>query len=175
MKYNIDFGFQLGNKKIGIKYLVVFTLIVLIYVLVNYLIGYYFGINQPINYPLNIRNVLGTLGFQLFLSGPAEELLFRAIPISLLIFVFKDNKIIRWGISIETIIASILFSMTHISWSLNPFLINFELYQLVYSFVLGLAYGMVYQKSKSVIYPILMHSSSNLIYIGVGYLFKLLI
>ena len=174
-KYDIDFGFQLGNKTTGIKYLIVFSLIILIYVLVSHFIGYYFEINQPINYPLNIRNVLGTLSFQLFLSGPAEELLFRAIPMSILLFLFNKRRPIIWGVTLETIIAALLFSIAHISWSLNPLLINFDYYQLMYAFVLGLAYGMVYQKSKSIIYPILMHSSSNVIYVGVGYLFKLFI
>jgi len=172
--YNIDFGFRLGNFKKGLKYLAIFTIVIFIYTLLYQLIGYYFKIATPINYPLNIKNVLGTLGFQLFLSGTAEELLFRALPISILLFTFRRSKSFKWGITIETIIAAVLFSLAHIQWSFSPFVINMNFYQLIYSFILGIAYGLVYQKSDSIIYPILMHSISNVLYVGVGYIFTIL-
>lgn len=35
-KYKIDFGFSLGDKKLGIKYLLVFTVAVLIFTLISY-------------------------------------------------------------------------------------------------------------------------------------------
>jgi len=160
----------MGNVEKGIKYVSIFSIIIMIYVLINHIIGYYFGFITTISFPLNMKNILGTLSFQLFLSGLAEEILFRAVPISLLLFVFKRINIIKWGISLETIMASLLFSVAHIQWTLSPLTINFDYYQLIYSFILGIAYGKAYQDCNSILYPILMHSISNVIYVGVGYL-----
>jgi len=172
--YNIDFGFRVGDFKEGLKYVGIFTFIIFIYTLFNQIIGYYFKLTPPINYILNTKNVLGTLGFQLFLSGPAEELLFRVLPISILFFIFKRRKSFKWGITIETIIAAVLFSLAHIQWSFSPFVINMNFYQLTYSFVLGIAYGLVYQKSNSIIYPIIMHSLSNVVYVGIRYILTII-
>jgi hypothetical protein len=42
---------------------------------------------QPLTYDFTLdqRNVLGTLGFQLLLSGTSEEILYRALPITVLV------------------------------------------------------------------------------------------
>lgn len=172
--YNIDFGLRVGDFKKGLKYVGMFTLVIFFYTLLYQLLGYYLEISSPINYSLNTTNVFGTLGFQLFLSGPAEELLFRALPISILIFVFKRSKSFKWGITIETIIAAVLFSIAHIQWSISPFIINMDFYQLIYSFILGIVYGVVYQKTESIIYPILMHSISNVLYVGISYIITII-
>lgn len=169
--YDINFGFKFGKVKEGVYYVGIFIMLMLIYILISYAIGYYFGIINPYNYPLNLKNILGTLGFQLLLSGPSEEILFRALPISLLFYLFKKRKIFKWGISLETIVASGLFSIAHIQWSLSPFLINMDFYQLIYAFILGVVYGKVYQKTGSVLYPMIMHSLSNVLSVGIGYLF----
>lgn len=171
--YNITFGFKLGKVKKELKYVLVFTAVMLVYALVSYIIGYYLGIIEPLNFPLNPGNVLGTLGFQFLLSGPSEEIVFRGLPISILLLVFKKSIILKWGISLETIIAAFLFSIAHIKWSLSPFVFNFDFYQLVYAFVLGVVYGKVYQKTESIYYPMLMHSISNVTYVGIGYLFAM--
>ncbi len=170
--YDITFGFKLGKVKEGLTDVGIFTIIMLVYVLISYVIGYYFGIIKPLDFPLDARNVLGTLGFQLFLSGPSEEILFRALPISILLLVFKKSIILKWKISLETIIAACLFSIAHIKWSLSPFEINMDYFQLVYAFIMGIAYGRVYQKSGSIIYPMLMHSISNVLFVGIGYFFS---
>lgn len=174
-KYKIDFGFSLGDKKLGIKYLLVFTVAVLIFTLISY--GIRFFSNQIIkyDYPLNVKNVLGTLGFQLLLSGTSEEVLFRALPIGILTFRIGSNnekKFTKLNLSYEVIIAAVLFSIAHIRWTINPFSINMNYLQLIYCFVLGIVYGKAYQESNSVIYPMLMHSISNVIMVGLGYIFS---
>ena len=52
---------------------------------------YVFGQGQAFDFPLNPKNVLGTLGFQLFLSGTSEEILYRALPVTVLVYVFGKN------------------------------------------------------------------------------------
>lgn len=169
-----DFGFKLGNAKIGLTYFVFFSLGVLIFAIILYAIGLSLGLTQLAQYPLNIRNVLGTLGFQLFLSGPSEELLFRALPIVVLLQVTKRS--LRMGklrISLAILIAAILFMIAHIGWSLNPFSISADPMQLVQSFVFAIFYGKAFEKSGSILYPMMMHSASNVIMVGLGYLIAL--
>ena len=94
----------------GIAYTSIFAIIILIYVLVSYIIGYRLNTIQPYEYNLNLKNVIGTLGFQLFLSGTSEEILFRA-----------------------------------------------------------------FIKSKSIIYPVIMHGLSNFFMVGIGYIFAIVL
>lgn len=169
-----DFGFKLGDTKKGIKYIKVFTVVITVYIFINYIMGYAFNKITPYDFPLNASNIIGTLGFQLFLSGTSEEILFRALPITLLAFIFKRNVKIKWNITLEVIIAALLFAVAHIQWSLSPFTLSMNYFQLIYAFVLGIAYGIAYQKSGSIIYPALMHSISNVLMIGIGYLFAVL-
>ncbi|HPU95867.1 MAG TPA: CPBP family intramembrane metalloprotease, partial [Bacillota bacterium] len=112
--------------------------------------------------------------FQLFLSGPAEELLYRALPISLLLYASGSKAKPGSTVTPEIIIASILFALAHIKWSLSPFTVSLDYMQLLYAMGMGVIQGVAYQKSRSVLYPILIHSLSNLIMVGMGYLFILL-
>ena len=174
----LDFKFKIGDIKIGMKYVISFTLVMLIYILASYIIGYYFNKISLYSYELNTRNIIGTLGFQLFLSGTSEEILFRALPITVFLYFFRDNKgfgIKRVNIPLEIVIAAFLFSISHISWSLNPFLISVDLFQLFYAFLLGIVYGFTYERSQSIIYPILMHSISNVLMVGIGYIFAIIL
>lgn len=68
-KYKIDFGFSAGDKKIGMKYVLAFTTALLIFTIISYGIRYFNNQFLQYDYPLNAINVLGSLGFQLLLSG----------------------------------------------------------------------------------------------------------
>ena len=167
-----DFGFRLGDAKVGLKLTLDFTILVLIINIVYFVINFfYFSFSGP-DFPLNLRNVAGTLGFQLLLSS-AEEIGFRALPIALLVYSFKTSKSIKIGkseVSLATIIAAVLFTLAHVRWSINPVIINFCIIQLVISFVYGIYYGVAFEKSKSVLYPMIMHGISNVLAVGVLYI-----
>ena len=141
---------------------------VTVYALLSYIIGYSLNRIQPYPYDLNLKNVTGTLGFQLFLSGPSEEVLFRALPICVLLSVVPC-KGSHWP---AITIAAVLFSAAHISWSIQPFAVSYSIPQLITALIYGLAYGFVFVKTKNVIYPMMMHSCSNLIMVGLGYIFE---
>lgn len=81
----------------------------------------------------------------------------------------KINNNIQIGM-----IAVLLFSIAHISWSIHPFTLSFSWFQLAYAFLLGAVYGITYVKSKSIIYPMIMHGLSNFFMIGAGYIFQIL-
>lgn len=168
-KNKLEFYLKPTANKSGILYTGIFAGVILIYVLVSYIVGYSLGTIAPYGYELNTVNVVGALGFQLFLSGTSEEILFRALPITVLGgLICKDN--IR-NKTFIILIASALFSVAHIRWSLSPFTLSFDLFQLVYAFILGIAYGVTYLKSKSIIYPMIMHGLSNFFMVGIGYIF----
>ena len=160
--------FQLMPKKsgIGIKYAAVFIGVMLVYTAVSYFVGYKLGTLADYDYTLCVRNCLGYLGFQLLLSGPSEEILFRALPLTVLCALGsgRGNKIAA------VIISALLFGIAHIGWSFSPFTLSVSWFQVGYAFILGIAYGITYLKSKSIIYPMLMHSMSNVIMVGAGYL-----
>ncbi len=172
--FNADFGFGLGDRKKGTKYVVMYTtifagvtLIVHILMLMNHSLPVY-------DFPLNKNDIIGTLGFQLLLSGPAEEILYRALPITMLVYVMRNNIIIKWGVTLETIIASFLFAIAHMKWSLFPFFVEADYFRLLYAFAQGTILGKAYQDSRSIIYPMFIHSISNVLMVGTGYLFLLL-
>lgn len=164
----LQFNLKSRYSKIGIKYTMFFTAAILIYVLASYSIGYKLGTVNFYDYPLSVTNVVGTLGFQLLLSGPSEEILFRALPITILLYLWNKGKGNNPIVSI--VCSSALFAAAHITWGFSPFTIQIDWFQLIYAFILGLAYAVTYIKSKSIIYPMIMHSMSNFLMVGVGYL-----
>ena len=171
----VDFGFHLGDKKTGLRYLLIFTGAIAGIALAYHILMEITG--QPItnNFPLNTRNILGTLGFQLLLSGPSEEILYRALPVTLLVFAFGKSISVSKNITLEVVLASLLFAAAHVRWTIAPFSISeLNIFGLVYAFAMGILNGFVYQKSRSIVYPILMHSLSNVFMVGTGYLFAIL-
>lgn len=171
---NLNFYYQLGDKKRGIKYLTIFTAV---FVVISFLQHTYMTLTNQLpvyTFPLDGRNIIGTLGFNLLLTGPTEESLFRALPIILLINSFGNSIKIKGNVTLEVILASILFSFAHVRWSIIPLHFEADYYQLIYAFAMGTIQGIVYQKTKSILYPALMHSISNVLMVGGGYVFTAL-
>lgn len=171
----IDFGFHLGERKVGMRFFLIFSGVIAVIAVAYHIFMYATG--QPIayDYPLTWSNILGSLGFQLFLSGPSEEILFRALPVTLLVLAFGKKIFLSENITLEVVLASLLFTAAHITWTLSPFSISeLNVFGLVYAFAMGLLNGFVYQKSRSILYPMLMHSISNVLMVGTGYLFTVL-
>lgn len=162
-KKESEFYLKPKANRIGILYTSIFAIVILIYTIISYVVGYAIGSISPYQYNLNATNILGTLGFQLLLSGTSEEILFRALPITVLGgLICKDNKKCY---SFAIIVASLLFSVAHIKWTILPFTFSFSWFQLIYAFILGIAYGVTYIKSNSIIYPMIMHGLSNFLWL----------
>lgn len=172
--FKVYWGFGLGESKVGCKFVVMYTTIFAGITLVVHILMMINNSLPVYAFPLNKNNIIGTLFFQLFLSGPTEEILFRALPITIFVHVLGKSIEVKWGITLETIIASFLFAIAHIKWSLSPFTFEADYFQLLYAFSQGIISGKAYQDSRSVIYPMFMHSISNVLMVGTGYLFFLL-
>lgn len=167
----IDFYMKLGDVGKGTQYVAIFTAIFAIISIIFHILMYVNNQLPAYAFPLDTRNVLGTLGFQLLLSGTSEEIVFRALPIAMLVYAFGKSIPIKWHITLEIILASFLFSLAHIRWSLIPFYFEVDFQRQLYSFVMGIIQGVVYQRSRSILYPMLIHSLSNVLMVGTGYLF----
>ncbi len=172
--FKIKFHLGLGDISVGLKYLKRFILAFSIYTVVAFIVTYVSEGLQPFAYPLTAMNIFGYLGFQLFLSGPSEEFVFRAFAISAFAGLVTDKKILK-NLSFSVLFASIVFGLAHINFSFNPFGMSFSTFQVIYAVVLGYFYGDCYEKSKSVIYPMLMHSYSNVLMIGLTVIVSLFI
>ncbi len=162
----LDFGFGWGNIEVGKKYVLTFALIFGAGSLVNHIIAILASSFQPFQYPLTATNIFGQLGFQLFLSGPSEELIFRAFAITMLALAVK-GRFLKGKISYANIIAAIIFGLAHVGFSFSPFAVNYSLFQVILSISLGIFYGDCFEKSGSMYYPMMMHSISNVIMVGI--------
>lgn len=165
MSKPIEYGFGWGNKEVGKKYVLSFTLIFGAGSLASHLLMILTSSFQQFSYPLNATNIIGQLSFQLLLSGPSEELIFRAFAITMLALVIK-NRVFNGKASAANIIAAVIFGLAHMSFSFAPFAVSYSPFQVVLSFVLGFFYGDCYEKSKSMYYPMMMHSISNVVMVG---------
>jgi uncharacterized protein len=162
----IRFGFGWGDRERGFFWVRLFALIFGVYIVVSLIIAIATGTFQPFPYPLTARNVAGQMGFQLLLSGPSEELIFRAFAISM-IGLYIKGRLFK-GLSNANILAAVIFALAHVGFTFAPFTVSYDAGQLVYSLALGLAYGACYEQSKSMVYPMIMHSMSNVVAVGVS-------
>lgn len=170
-RLHLDFYFQLGDKKQGIISLAIFTVTFTVISLTQHA---FMAMNHHLpvyDFPLDTRNVLGTLGFQLILSGPTEEVVYRALPIVLLSHAFGRSIKIKGYFTLEVMLSSVLFTFAHVRWSLIPLTFDANYMQIMYTCVLGTIQGITFQRSRSILYPVLMHSFSNILMVGGGYLF----
>jgi len=179
----IRFGFGWGDSKVGLLYVRIFALVFGAYAVISLIIMFLAGSFQAFPYPLTARNMAGHLGFQLLLSGPSEELIFRAFAITMLALSLKgavvsgDAGVSRFiqvifggPISVANLIAAIIFGLAHVRFTFAPFSASYSLFQVVYATVLGLFYGVCYERSKSMFYPMAMHSISNVVAVGMAIL-----
>lgn len=173
-----DWGFNLDNRQKAIKIVGWFILIFSVIQIIGSVILFinrestepYFG------YLLTSKNILGYYSFEAFLSGTCEEPLFRGFAILVLAQSWKGRfRIGKIDFTIAGILAAILFTYAHISYSIFPFkILHLSPPQLLTAFGVGLFYSIVFQKTKSLLIPILLHNVSNIIVITIPYIFLLL-
>jgi membrane protease YdiL (CAAX protease family) len=184
----VQFGFGWGDRQVGWFYVRLFALIFAGYMVVSLLITILTGSFQGFQYPLNARNISSQLGFQLLLSGPSEELIFRAFAMTMLGLLITGTltrgemgfgrvitSIFGGDLSIVNMIAAVIFGLAHVRFSFNPLSASFSTGQVIYSIILGLFYGVAYERSGSMIYPMMMHSISNVVAVGMSIVATLMI
>jgi uncharacterized protein len=184
----VQFGFSWGDRQVGWFYVRLFAMIFAGYVVVSLIITILTGSFQGFQYPMTARNISGQLGFQLLLSGPSEELIFRAFAMTMLGLLITGNlargdssfgrvitSIFGGNLSIVNLIAAVIFGLAHVRFSFNPLSASFSTGQVIYSIILGLFYGVAYERSGSMVYPMIMHSISNVVAVGMSIIASLMI
>ena len=177
----IQFGFGWGDRQVGWLYVRIFALVFLGYMVVSLIIVFLTRSFQGFQYPMTARNIIGHLGFQALLTGPSEELIFRAFAMTMLSLMITGSvvsggsgfgrvilKIFGSEISIVNLIAAVIFGLAHARFTFNPFSASFSTGQVIYATLLGLFYGVCYERSGSMVYPMMMHSISNVVAVGVS-------
>jgi uncharacterized protein len=184
----IRFGFGWGDPQVGWLYVRIFALVFLGYSVVSLIIIFLTRSFQGFEFPMNIRNIAGYLGFQALLTGPSEELIFRAFAMTMLSLMITGSvvagdagfgrvvlKIFGGEISIVNLIAAVIFGLAHVRFTFNPFSASYSTGQVIYATLLGLFYGVCYERSGSMIYPMIMHSISNVVAVGMSIVASLMI
>lgn len=174
LKPHLKFGFSLGDWKKGLHYVLLFTLFFLVYTVISFGITLLTDTFSPYGFPLNARNVFGYLGFQLLLSGPSEEILFRAFGITVLAIFFKQ-RLFKGKLSVSNLLIATIFGLAHIGIYFSPFHLSYSIMQVMYAFGLGLIYGDCYERTGSVLYPMMIHSISNVIAVGATMLISVIL
>jgi len=170
----LRFGFSWGDKEIGKRYVIKFTLIFGIGSLATHILMILTNSFEHFTYPLTATNIIGHLSFQFFLSGPSEELIFRAFAITMLAVMIR-GKAFKGKISAANIIAAAIFGLAHVNLYFSPFFVSYHPFQIILSIILGIFYGDCYEKTKSMYFPMIMHSISNVIMVSFSIILPLIV
>lgn len=165
--YLTDFGFH--SKKFWRNVLFTFVLILIVVIiilaiLVPIVLGLSFSglidLTDLTSTPISINWYgLASFPFQLLCVGISEELLFRGF------FYTKLRSNIGYVSSI--LISSVFFGLFHVAWYIDPtapfFISDWSqmAYHVGYTFVFGVIMCIIYERTKSLICPIIIHGLLN--------------
>jgi membrane protease YdiL (CAAX protease family) len=117
--------------------------------------------DQP--YPLTPLNIAGWLSFEGIFVGPSEEVLFRGLLVTYLMTAIPGRVFFRkYDVSAGGIIVALIFALAHFG-SFFTRSLPMALGQMVYAFVLGVFYAYWFEKSKSLLAPIIGHNVSDVV------------
>lgn len=167
---NIEKG---KNKQLIINFflgfIVFFTIGKFIYMWLN-------GWPWILDFDQDVKSAWSVILFRLIMPGLSEELLFRAYVMTILIIAWK--KVIHIGrinLPVAGIISALIFVMAHIGFSLFPFqIIYFNTGQLIFSFIFGIFYAIIFYETKSILVPIVTHNIVDGIGTLIDYLLTLI-
>lgn len=164
-----DFGFHLNKFKNNITFSVFllvsigFLLIIIIgaIVFVLSIVGV-LDLNElfQISFSFNWSSLLYSLPYQLFFVGLSEELFFRG-------YFYTKLRSTNLGLVKSIFISSIFFGLFHISWYVSPsppyFISNLNqmLFHIGYTSVFGIFMCIIYERTRSLITPIIIHGFAN--------------
>ena len=129
------------------------------------------GEPESVGFSLTTFNILGWFSFSALMSGTSEEIFFRGLLQTFLNKAWKGSvKIIKLDIPTAGIIAALIYTFAHMEFNFSPFTVNYNFPQLIVAFILGIFFSIAYDRTKSLIAPIVAHNYANSIMYFVGYL-----
>lgn len=170
-------GFNYKNKSLSCKIiayvLIIWPLIIAAFFLLSGAFVNGFSVYIHNLYPSDSGWMIAKLGRDiLLLDAFAEEILYRLFVISYLERYWTGSiRIGKWAISHATILSVPIFVLAHISLNIYPFeVIGYDPVQLLLTAFTGLIFGLAFEKSRSLLAPIVIHGYTNLIITIAGYL-----
>ena len=131
---------------------------------------------MPYSFPFTTRNVIGYSGFMFLMPGISEEALFRGFVMVIIGQSWKGIiDIGKLAVPVSGLIAALIFTYAHISYTISPFSVSYNLVQLFFAFALGIFYAIVFHKTKSLLCSVLSHSASDGLSFVIIYLLSILI
>ena len=117
--------------------------------------------DQP--YPVTPLNIGGWLSFEGIFVGPSEEVLFRGLLVTYLVTAIPGRVFFRhYDVSAGGVIVAAIFALAHIgSFFTHSF--PAALGQTIYAFALGVFYAYWFEKSKSLLAPVIGHNISDVV------------
>lgn len=134
------------------------------------------GVPSAVNHPMTARNVTGNLLFMFTMPGISEELLFRSLAMTILARSWHGKvRLLGFDVSWAGFIAAIVFSLAHIGFTILPFKITYlDPMQLAVAFGLGIFYAVMYDHTKSLLGPVLVHNASDGLLAAITYAARLI-
>jgi membrane protease YdiL (CAAX protease family) len=125
--------------------------------------------HHPMNlgYAVTPRSMIGWIFFEGIYVGPTEEILFRSLLVGYLIAAMPGKmRLGRYDMSWGGVIVALIFALAHATNFINhPAWAAAG--QQVYAFALGVLYAYWFEKSRSVMAPIIGHNVSDVVETGI--------
>lgn len=149
----LDFGYCNKNFKASRRYIIIGASYALLISLITAIKGVYHVFQ------------LDDFIFQLLFSGLGEEILFRSLPITVLILAGgKDYEYDikgKYTLSLSVVISAVLFALAHVSISPNG--IRFNTLQLISCLVVGIILGDCYKRTHNIWICMFIHGLINVL------------
>jgi len=118
---------------------------------------------MDLGFPVDRGNVIGWTLFEGVYVGPTEEIPFRSLLVGFLIAAMPAQfRVGRYTMSWAGVVVAAIFALAHVSnliehpsWAAAG--------QQVYAFALGVLYAYWFEKSRSVVAPIIGHNVSDVV------------
>lgn len=171
-----DAGFNLNNRASSTKSLWHFMLIwtgilIVVYALALITMPSFLNYLKDFCPPDALYGVKNLVGGSV-LAGLGEEPLYRGFVVLILARYFTGNvRIGRLSISSVSLLCGLLFMTAHVGYVLAPHfeIVHIDALQLAYTFVLGVTWATMFEKTKSLLAPILSHIWANFIQYVLAY------
>ena len=171
-----DYGFTLARRNLKIKISITLGLILgFIGILLEHFPELISGAKiEPAHlYALTVVNVLGMMSFQWIFVGIFEETITRGLVQAPLLKRLKGIvKIFKWDFHIGTLITAIIFGVGHLGPHMffSGSLLGIAPH-ILFATLYGLCSGYIYQETKSLAGPILIHNIVDGLIFSIDYFF----
>lgn len=159
-----DFGFRVEGLRASLRPLLVFTGI---WTILQAVLTYVYIYVQEKPYYLTFRfgliNAVGYFLFEVLLSGTSEEILFRALILTMLLRFFAGRTpSAAMGEALAIFLSTLIFMFDHIVFGWNPLrIVYINPAQQATCLIFGLLYGILFIRYKTVYSAMLAHNVLN--------------